>query len=283
MNVLSLFDGISCGQIALNRVGIEYENYYACEIEKTAMAITQKNYPKTIQLGDVTKLDTKTLPKIDLLIGGSPCQGFSFAGKQLNFEDIRSKLFFEYVRIKNELNPKYFLLENVVMKKEYQDVISKYLNCEPIKINSSLVTAAKRNRLYWTNIPNITIPDSKDISFDDINCGDTNWFSQERVNKMKNWNAFQSAFKNKSLLIYTNKKQKLGCICTQNYTTGTTGTNVIFDGQNYRGITHIEAERAMTLPENYTYISGISDNKRCHSIGNGWTVDVIVHIFRNIK
>ena len=117
MNVLSLFDGISCGQIALQRAGIKYNKYFASEIDKSAIAVTQKNFPNTIQVGDITSLTTKVLPKIDLLIGGSPCQGFSFAGKQLNFEDPRSKLFFEYVRLLRELKPKFFLLENVRMKK----------------------------------------------------------------------------------------------------------------------------------------------------------------------
>jgi DNA (cytosine-5)-methyltransferase 3A len=152
MQVLSLFDGMSCGQIALNRVGIKYENYFASEIDKYAITVTQANFPNTIQLGDITKINPKDLPKIDLIIGGSPCQGFSFAGKQLNFEDERSKLFFEYVRLLNELKPKYFLLENVRMKQEFEDVISKYMNIQPIKINSNLVSAQNRNRLYWTNI-----------------------------------------------------------------------------------------------------------------------------------
>ena len=125
MNVLSLFDGMSCGQIALDQLGIKVDNYYAAEIDKDAMKIAKKNYPNTIHLGDVTKVKGSDLPKIDLLLGGSPCQGFSFAGKQLNFNDPRSALFFEYVRLLKETNPKYFLLENVRMKKEYQDVISR--------------------------------------------------------------------------------------------------------------------------------------------------------------
>ncbi len=145
MNVLSLFDGMSCGQIALERAGIKVDNYFASEIDKYAIQVTQANYPNTIQLGDVTKVHYKNgyliwnngkndkEVKIDLVIGGSPCQGFSIAGKQLNFEDPRSKLFFEYVRLIQEINPKYFLLENVSMKKEYQDIISKYITVQPIK------------------------------------------------------------------------------------------------------------------------------------------------------
>jgi DNA (cytosine-5)-methyltransferase 3A len=118
MNVLSLFDGMSCGQIALNRAGIKYDNYFASEINKHAIKVTQHNFPKTIQLGSVTEVRAENLPKIDLLIGGSPCQGFSFSGKQLNFEDPRSKLFFEFVRLMAECKPKYFMLENVVMEEE---------------------------------------------------------------------------------------------------------------------------------------------------------------------
>lgn len=151
-NVLSLFDGMSCGQIALRKAGIEYDNYYAAEIDKYAIQVTQHNFPDTIQLGDVTKVKAQDLPKIDLIIGGSPCQGFSFAGKGLNFEDERSKLFFEFVRLVKECNPKYFLLENVKMKKEHELVISQYMKVAPIEINSALVSAQNRVRLFWTNI-----------------------------------------------------------------------------------------------------------------------------------
>jgi len=152
MNVLSLFDGMSCGQIALERAAIKVDNYYASEIDKYAIQVTMANYPNTIQLGDVTKVRAKDLPKIDLMIGGSPCQGFSFAGKGLNFEDERSKLFFEYVRLLNECRPKYFLLENVQMKYEYELIISKYMKVNPIEINAALLSAQNRVRLYWTNI-----------------------------------------------------------------------------------------------------------------------------------
>jgi DNA-cytosine methyltransferase len=167
MNVLSLFDGMSCGQIALNRAGIEYNNYYASEIDKYAVKVSSDNFPNTIHLGDVTQVKAENLPKIDLLIGGSPCQGFSIAGKQLNFDDPRSALFFEYVRLLKELKPKYFLLENVVMKREFQDIITEHLGVRPIKINSSVVSAQSRNRLYWTNIP-IEPIERKDIYLKDI-------------------------------------------------------------------------------------------------------------------
>lgn len=168
LTVLSLFDGMSCGQIALERAGIAVGSYYAAEIDKHAIKVAQANYPETIQLGDVTEIKVDTLPKIDLLIGGSPCQGFSFAGKQLNFGDPRSRLFFEFVEAKNRLKPRYFLLENVKMKQEYQDIISEQLGVEPIEINSSLVSAQNRRRLYWTNIPGVKQPEDKGIVLKDI-------------------------------------------------------------------------------------------------------------------
>lgn len=172
MTILSLFDGMSCGQIALNRAGISYERYYASEIEENAIKVTQHNYPNTIQLGSVTEINGLELPKIDLLIGGSPCQSFSNAGNGKGF-DGKSRLFWEYVRILRECKPKYFLLENVKMKKEWQDIISNEIGVQPIKINSNLVSAQNRERLYWTNIPldiledrKIFIEDVLDESFD---------------------------------------------------------------------------------------------------------------------
>jgi DNA-cytosine methyltransferase len=166
-NVLSLFDGMSCTQLALQRAGISYKKYFASEVDKFAIEVTQKNFPNTIQIGDVRNVKGKKLPKIDLLVGGSPCQGFSFAGKQLNFNDPRSKLFFEFVRLLKECKPTYFLLENVVMQQEYQDVISSYLGVQPILINSNLLSAQSRKRLYWTNIPT-SQPTDKGILLKDI-------------------------------------------------------------------------------------------------------------------
>ena len=187
MNVLSLFDGMSCGQIALRQLGIPINKYYAAEIDPYAMRVTKNNFPETIHLGDVTKVKGKDLEKIDLLLGGSPCQGFSFAGKQLNFDDPRSALFFEFVRLLKECNPKYFLLENVRMKKEYQDVITEHLGVEPITINSALVSAQNRVRLYWTNIPNITQPEDKGIVLKDIveemPVNTSNTFTEKQSNK----------------------------------------------------------------------------------------------------
>lgn len=172
MNVLSLFDGMSCGQIALERAGIPVEKYYASEIDKYAIKVTQKNYPNTIQLGDVRLVKGNELGWLDLIIGGSPCQGFSFAGDQLAFEDPRSILFFEYLRIlqeAKEINPDVrFMLENVKMKEEHECIITRYLKVRPIRLNSDLVSAQNRERLYWTNIPVNSIPKNKRIYLSDI-------------------------------------------------------------------------------------------------------------------
>jgi DNA-cytosine methyltransferase len=166
--VLSLFDGISCGQEALRKAGISTRIYLASEIEKYPKQITRKNHPLTVQLGDVTKVVADDLPHVNLLMGGSPCQGFSFAGKQLNFDDPRSALFFEFVRLLKECKPDYFLLENVMMKQEYQDVITEHLGVEPVMINSSLLSAQNRKRLYWTNIPGVSQPDDEGLFLQDI-------------------------------------------------------------------------------------------------------------------
>ena len=181
VNVLSLFDGMSGTQMALYNSGIAVDKYYASEIDKYAIKITQKNFPDTIQLGDVKDIKGKDLPEIDLVVAGSPCQGFSFAGKQLAFDDPRSALFFEFIRILREVKPKYFLLENVRMKKEFQDVISEQISSvypeytsgglfsiEPILINSALVSAQNRNRLYWNNIPGVEQPEDLGIVLRDV-------------------------------------------------------------------------------------------------------------------
>lgn len=188
MKVLSLFDGMSCGQIALSKLGIKVDKYYASEIDKYAIQITQKNFPDTVQLGDICELDPKDFKDVDLILAGSPCQGFSFAGKQLAFDDPRSALFFEFIRLLKEIKPKYFLLENVRMKKEFLEVITEQVSAcytaddvapeykdifgsvklEPHFINSSLLSAQSRQRYYWTNIPNIQQPEDKGIVLRDV-------------------------------------------------------------------------------------------------------------------
>ena len=277
MNVLGLFDGKSCGQIALNRAKIPYDNYYASEIDKFAIQIAQKNYPDTIQVGDICSLTSKDLPTIDLMIGGSPCQGFSLAGKQLNFSDARSKLFFEFVRLKDELKPKYWMLENVRMRKDIQDEISRLLGVEPIMINSALVSGQNRKRLYWTNIPNVTQPADLGISAKSLL--EDSSYEVATTRKGKDGNPRQ---------IVRTPTDKFGCI-TASYVSGPLGdgrpAKTKFFGDYAPGrvqkLSTLEAERLQTLPENYT--EGVSNTQRYKMIGNGWTVDVIAHIFSGIK
>jgi len=190
MNVLSLFDGMSCARLALDRAGLPVTKYFASEIDKYAITVAKANYPDTIHVGSVHNVIWPEIfdgEPIDLLIGGSPCQGFSFAGGQLAFDDPRSKLFFEFVRVLKECKPKYFLLENVNMKQEFQDVISEQLGCKPVDINSNLVSAQNRRRLYWTNIPVRSLPENKRIYLKDVledgftdrdkaHCVDANYF-----------------------------------------------------------------------------------------------------------
>lgn len=309
MNVLSLFDGMSCGQIALERMGIKVDNYYASEIDKYAIEVTQKNFPNTKQLGDVTKWHEWELPKIDLLIGGSPCQGFSKAGKQLNFDDPRSKLFFEFVDVLNTLKPKYFLLENVRMKKEYQDIITEYLGVEPININSDLVSAQRRERLYWTNIPGITQPKDKGVLLEHIlesgevdrdksYCLDANYFkgtnASQYINKKRRqvvWvipEATKKGYVEVSEgqcidLTFIKSKTRRGRLMIEksNCLTASTFNYCKVTNDWFRKLTPTECERLQTVPEGYT--EGISDTQRYKMLGNGWTVDVIAHIFEGLK
>lgn len=268
MNVLSLFDGMSCGRIALERIGIKVDNYYSSEIEPNAIKVTQRNYPDTVQLGDVTKWREWELPKIDLLIGGSPCQGFSFAGKQLNFDDPRSKLFFEYVDVLESVKPKYFLLENVRMKQEYQDIISEYLGVKPIKINSSLVSAQNRIRYYWTNIPGVEQPEDEGILLKDV-------IENGFVDRDKSLCLLEAYSRPRPKItdMYRRYKEK-------------SFEQVVFFGQdlnpeNLRILTQQEMEKLQTVPVGYT--QPLKRNEAASLLGNGWTVDVIAHIFKGIK
>ena len=273
MNVLSLFDGISCGQIALNRAGIKYENYYASEIDKYAIQVTQSNYPNTIQLGNIVELKTDNLPKIDLVFGGSPCQSFSNAGKGEGF-DGKSGLFWEYVRVLNEVNPTYFLLENVVMKKEWENVISEALGVKPIKLNSRLVSAQNRPRLYWTNIPNLIEPNDKEIKIKDIietDIDEKYFLSEKAVTRIEN-----SKFGREFATINTDKTRTL---IASYYKIPSDG--IYFnDGNRKRKYTPTECEKLQTVPVGYTNL--LSDSQRYKVLGNGWTVDAIAHIFKNI-
>ena len=285
MNVLSLFDGMSCGQIALNKLGIEYDSYYASEIDKYAIQVAQMNYPNTIHIGDVTKIkgDYFGDEKIDLLIGGSPCQGFSISGNKLNFEDERSKLFFEFVRLLKETKPKYFMLENVgSMSNDVRNSISELLGVEPLHINSKLLSAQHRNRYYWTNISQTEII-GNDVKFADIleeGVDKKYYYSETVLNRLNLENikrAGKAGYKCKGVEV-----EKCAPIVARHYK-GMQSQHypVIKEVDGFRKLTPIECERLQTVPDNYT--SGVSDTQRFKMIGNGWTVDVISHILKNIK
>lgn len=274
MNVLSLFDGISCGQIALERAGIKVDSYFASEIDKYAMQVTKHNYPNTKHIGDVTEVKGSDLPKIGLLIGGSPCQGFSFAGKQLNFDDPRSKLFFEFVRLLKETKPKYFLLENVKMKKEYQDVISKHIGVEPIKINSGLLSKQNRCRVYWTNIPVHKITKT-DANFDGYLYRLGHGYIKDEIKFFQKYPslAAQSPATKYRIIIELESAQKAldnGDLAS------------IRRGQSLtRSASPEECEEFQTLPIGYTScLSRKGERFKC--IGNGWTVDVVAHVFKGL-
>lgn len=355
MNVLSLFDGMSCGQQALERIGIKVDNYFASEIDKYAIQVTMSNYPNTIQLGSVININGYDLPKIDLLIGGSPCQSFSFAGKrkgmstkdsqeiltlehylQLKSEGYefegQSYLFWEYMRLLNEVKPKYFLLENVMMGEKWEKILSKAIGVNPIEINSALVSAQNRRRLYWTNIGMqpmglfgdlesiIQQPKDKGILLKDIleSEVDEKYFidteNNKRLkqllfnNKVENGQLLdsynQSIHADKSITISTrvsasnlthivhnmmprsSKSGKGGTVhLTRNdgktYCLDTGSTNAIEYNKKIRKLTPIECERLQTVEDNYT--NHVSDSQRYKMLGNGWTVDVIAHIFNYLK
>lgn len=317
MNVVSLFDGKSCGQVALKRVGVKVDNYFASEIDKYSIEIAMKHFPNTKLLGDVQFVSTTKihLPKIDLLIGGSPCQGFSFAGKQLNFKDKRSKLFFEYVRILKELkkvNPNiYFLLENVKMKQSHQDVISKYLGVKPININAALVSAQNRERLYWTNIPNITQPSDLGIYLKDIVEDKYNVLGAAIRNQVTSVGTYEQLNIRKdgksNCVVPSYTKRMNGCCmkvgtandikgfdiikriyskegkapCLTTMQGGHRHPKIAIDEYYYRRLTPLECERLQCLPDNYT--EGVSNSQRYKMIGNGWCIDVIAHIFKGLK
>lgn len=330
MKVLSLFDGIAMAYEALIRAGITIDKYYASEIDKSAIKIAQKNHPDIIEIGDVTKIDFNDYKDVDIVIGGSPCQGFSFCGKQLAFDDPRSKLFFEYERAINTIKPKYFLLENVSMKQEFQDIISERLGVQPILINSNLVSAQNRKRLYWTNIPNVTVPEDKGIMLKDIvheyNDPDVNLepykvpfdkslqIIKEDVKKGKIGYFRQDSQANRVYSIHGKAvtlcgeagggaakmgQYLFGCITPdrlhkrQNgqrfndgekfYTlTAQDKHGILIDGY-IRRLSPIEAERLQTLPDDYTKCDGVSETQRFRCLGNGFTVDVIAHILKQIK
>lgn len=293
MNVLSLFDGMSCGQIALNRAGIEYNNYYASEINEKSKEVTMHNYPNTIQLGDVTKLDKKVLselPKVDLLIGGSPCQNLSRTvinniRHNQGLKGEKSSLFYDYARVLFDIKPKYFLFENVEsMKNEDRDIISETLGVEPIMINSSLVSAQDRKRYYWTNIPIDTLPEDKglvlsDIALDSSEVAEKYWYKQDFT--------YHGESKRPVATLHINGhdilKRVYGLHQKAPTLTACRGGNLqkkVLQNNKPRKLTPTEYERLQTVPEGYTDI--VADTHRYNMLGDGWTVDVITHIFKSI-
>lgn len=286
MNVLSLFDGMSCGQIALNRIGITPASYYASEVDKYAIKVTQANYPNTVQMGDVMNWQEWNLDwsSIDLLIGGSPCQGFSFAGKQLAFDDPRSALFFQYVQILNHIkkhNPNVkFLLENVKMKKEYLDVMSGMLGVEPVFINSALVSAQNRQRFYWANW-NIKPPTDRFEVLNDIVEGgyystrDKSYCLDANYGKGTNFRRY-FFFGSRQLLLQNG-------YFPEGITKENANSIMHADGNRWRKLTVKECELLQTVDVNYVGRVSIPKVQKYKVLGNGWTVEVVTHIFKQGK
>lgn len=276
INVLSLFDGISCGQLALKRARIPVHKYYASEIEPAPIACTKHNFPNTIHLGDVRGVKGQELDPIDLLIGGSPCQTVSFANpKQGNIHEGKSSLFFEYVRLLKETNPTYFLLENVRMKQKSQDVITEILGVEPLDINSSLFSCQNRRRLYWTNIPvNMNIAD-RCIYFRDVKDAEED-VDPDLYLKGRGLNKLASP-RNRVKDIDCDKTPTLMRLQERKATDA-----VIFQiGKRYRYPTQREMERMQTVPDGYT--ACMKYNDAAAALGNGWTVAVIAYILAGMK
>ena len=300
MNVLSLFDGMSVGQIALERIGVKVNNYYASEVKPHAIQVTQENYPNTIQLGDVTKwkewdIDWKS---IDLIIGGSPCQDLSGANKErLGLEGVKSRLFYTYVDILNHLrtmNPGVkFLLENVKMPNTDKDIVSMHMDCQPININSKLVSGQLRNRLYWTNIEGVELPENRNISLQSIlDYGYTDRDksrcllesdSRPLTTPIKMFHRYYST--GFTTLIFKDEEHYLAC--KEHYDNNFKGlaakdlvnTSDIYDGVRY--LNQNELEKLQTIPLGYT--KSLNRNDAACLLGDGWTVDVIAHIFKNLK
>lgn len=293
MNILSLFDGISCGRVALDRAGIPVNKYYASEIDKYAIQISQKNYPDIIRLGDINNWENWDIDwsSIDLILAGSPCQGFSFAGKQLAFDDKRSALFFRFAEILSHVqsvNPDVkFLLENVRMKKDYERVITSVVGVEPIMINSALVSALHRERLYWNNWQ-VEQPQNKNIYLCSILQPESDvdkkyYFTSKTYDGIKKIIARSKA---KGLgyhagIIEDFSNQKFKNLDAW-YHKGCDGKRSMFSMNGVcRMATPIECERLQTLPDNYT--EGVSNTQRYKCLGNGWTVDVIAHILKSMN
>lgn len=281
MNVLSLFDGMSCGQLALSKMGIKVDNYFASEIEKDSIKVTMKNFPDTIQIGDVCKVDASTLPKIDLLIGGSPCQSFSQSVNNNKGFDGKSKLFFEFLRLLNEVKPTYWLLENVEMKKEWEEVITNHLGVTPIHINSKHFSAQSRPRVYWTNIPvDMNLPTNNLVLEDILESNvDSKYFYKESFTRVESDSLDAILHINGHDILKRVNARKAKCHCLTAVCGGNQQKKVL-DGDKVRKLTPVEYERLQNIPDNYSH--GVSDSARYKMIGNSWTIDVIAYILSNI-
>ena len=276
-----MFDGISCGRVALERAGISVDKYYASEVKDIAIKVSKFNYPDIIHIGDVTKVSFQDgvlytengsfdVGKIDLLIGGSPCQDLSIAMKdRKGLQGEKSKLFYEYVRIFNEVKPKYFLLENVArMSDEDKDIISNIFGVDPIRINSSLLSAQLRDRNYWTNIENVEMPKDKGIKLQSIL--ESGYVDRDKARALLVSDS--RPLKDKKRMIHRYKNTGFTTIVYE---------SVDMDENNIRYFTQIELERLQTLPVGYTQT--LSRNDAANVLGDGWTVDVIAHIFSALK
>lgn len=298
MNILSLFDGISCGQQALKEANIKVDNYYASEIESSSIAITQYNFPNTIQLGDITKITEEQLDSlgtIDMVIGGSPCQdlsGYKTDGQGL--EGTKSCLFYHYVRVLKHIQPKYFLLENVEsMKAEWRDLISDILGVQPVMLDSSLITAQDRKRYYWCNFPVDALKEARqtlnDIVVKASAIPEKYWYNFDYTYNGDN-NKIQCTLNIKGMdsirRVYNLNSTAPTLTCDGN---GGHRVKKVYQDGRCRKLLPLEYERLQGLPDHYTQlglINGkvitISDSKRYTAIGNGWTVPVITHIFNSI-
>jgi DNA-cytosine methyltransferase len=311
MNILSLFDGISCARVAIEKVGIPITKYYASEIDKNAIAVAMKNYPNTIQLGDV-KTITKDLigsymgnVEIGLMIGGSPCQDLSIAQKnRKGLDGERSGLFWEYVRILKEVKPKWFILENVAsMSKEAKEIITKELGVEPIMINAALVSAQNRKRLFWTNIPNVIQPEDRGIFLKDIlESGEADRLKSYCIDanyaKGANWKQYIEKGRRQLIRIGSlnsggqgdriysprgnnkgGKRALDGKVPTLS-SSSWEHNNKLSENEIIRKLTPVECERLQSLPDNYT--EGISNTQRYKALGNAFNVEVVAHILKGI-
>lgn len=272
LNVLSVFDGLGGARIALDQLGIKCK-YYSSEIDKYAISVHKSNYDDTVHLGDIKNIKSKNLPKIDLLIGGSPCQNLTMAGDKTGLSGEKSSLFFEYIRLKNELNPKYFLLENVAsMKNSDKNEMSKFMGVQPIKINSADFTAQNRNRYYWTNlsidkweISNLMLKDILE-PIDDFHLS------------FKHHQAFLKSYKWKHTDINGKSKVLMASYYKQPPHSPYIKSKLSESG--YRMLSPVECERLQGIPDNYT--NCVSKTQRYKMIGNGFTIPVIKHLLKNI-